>query len=143
MPAALFDDAVYRRKTQARAPAAFLCCIERLENMRQRVRADPHSGIGHAEHHILPRFDRGLIVGKRTVELDVFCFNPQLAPVGHRVARIHDQIQDDLFDLTGISFHGAQILFHPRSHLDRLAHQAPHHLVHAQDDRVQVEQLGF
>src|SRR2546429_9303029 len=35
------------------------------------------------------------------------------------------------------------MLFHLCGHLDGFAHQAPHHLVHVQNDAVQVQHLGF
>ena len=111
--------------------------------MRKGVRADSHAGIGHAEHHVSPRFDGSLVVGNVGMQFNVAGLNPQLPPVGHGVARVDDQVQNYLLDLTWIGFDGAQIFFDACSHLDRFAHQAAHHLVHVQNDAVQIQHFRF
>ena len=130
MPAALFHDAVYRRKTQPCAAAAFLRCIKRLENVCERLGAHADSRVRYAEHHVRSRLDGRLIVAKRRVQFDVAGLNHQLAPIGHRVARVDNQIQNDLLDLSGVGLHRSKVFADLRFHLDRFAHQTPHQLVH-------------
>ena len=48
-----------------------------------------------------------------------------------------------MFNLSRVGLHRAQIFFDARSHFNVFAHQAPHHLVHVQDDAVQVQHFRF
>ena len=80
-----------------------------------------------------------MIACVRGVEINVACFDEDAAAVGQGVARIHDQIHDDLFDLARIGLDGSEILRDKCLHLDVFAHQSAKELVEIYDDSVEIE----
>ncbi len=66
------------------------------------------------------------------VQVDVAGLDGELAPGGHRVARVDDEIDDDLLDVGGISLDVPHRLRQHQSQLDVLADGALEHVVQAQ-----------
>ncbi len=66
-------------------------------------------------------------------------FNRDAPAVRHRIPRVHREVQDDLFDLRAIGFHGTQIASERGLHEDVLADKAVQHLLDGAHDGIQVE----
>ena len=75
----------------------------------------------------------------RGVQIDVARFNDDAAAFRQGVTRIHDQIHDDLLDLTWVSLDCAYVLGHKCFHLDVRAHQTPEEVVEIHNDRVEID----
>ena len=73
------------------------------------------------------------------VELDVGRLDRELAAARHRVARVDDEVHEDLLDLPGIGLHGAEVEAAHDRQLDVLAEEAAQHLLDAADRLVEVE----
>src|SRR5258707_7154390 len=80
-----------------------------------------------------------MIACVRGAEIDVAGFNEDVAAIGQGVARIHDQVHDDLFDLAWIGLDRAAFFGDKCFHLDVLRHQSAQELVEIDDDGVEVE----
>lgn len=66
--------------------------------MRRHARA----GIGDAQHHILADGDLVMLGSIAFVEMRVVGFQCQLAAIGHGVTGIDAQVQDGVFELSGV-----------------------------------------
>ena len=69
--------------------------------------------------------------------------NNQFSAIGHGVAGVHRQVDDDLFELCRVGSYRPQSGWQHRHNLNILSDQAAHHLLRAFDDTVQVKHLGF
>ena len=65
------------------------------------------------------------------VENDVRQLDAERAPGGHGIARVHCEIEDDLFNLPGVGFDFASRGLKEGAQFDIFADQAPQHFVHA------------
>ena len=101
------------------------------------VHAD--AGVAHRQHHVGPGVERRVALGERVVDLDVRGLDDQLAAVGHRVARVHHQIEHHLLELARIHLHAPQIARRDPHQLDVLADQPPQQDLHVDDHLVHVE----
>jgi len=96
----LRDKALNLAEPQAAAPAGRLGGEERIEGGALHLRRHAHPGIGHRDAHVAAgrQVDRqivgGCVVHPRLPRLD-----PQHAAIGHRVARVDDQVQQRAFQL--------------------------------------------
>jgi hypothetical protein len=77
----------------------------------------------------------------RLVEDDVARLHRELAPRGHGIARVHDEVHDDLLHAARIGAHPAEWLRGQRNEVHVRAEDALEHLVHAREHVVQVEHL--
>ena len=81
--------------------------------------------------------------GVGLVQDDIGRLESQIAALGHRVARVDDQVHDHLLDLPGVGLDAAQIGRRRDGQPDVLADQASQHLLKLHDDRVQIQDLGL
>ncbi len=101
--------------------------------------SDP--SIGDGKQYVGPRNDHRMIAGIGGVEADVAGFNEDAAAAGQRVARVHHQIHNDLFDLSRISLNRPDLSRNQCLHLDVLAHQAPQQRIEIHYDGIEIENL--
>ena len=107
--------------------------------MGDSLRGHAGAGVRDRQQHVGSRTDHRVIERIRRVQIDVAGFNDNVAAVRQGVARIHDQIHDDLLDLTRIRFDCCHVLGHKCFHLDVRAHQPPEEVVEIYNDRVEVD----
>src|SRR5207253_3118340 len=86
--------------------AEFLGGEERLEQPRPCRAIDTDTGVGHREHHIATGLDRPVLPRVRGVEIHGGGLDRELAAARHGVARVDDQVHDDLLELPGIGSDG-------------------------------------
>src|SRR5215470_2533551 len=103
LPAALPDDSVYGGQPESGSFRHFLGSEEWLEQMSLRIRAHPHSVVGHAQSHVGARLDRGQSGRASLTEVYVRQRDGQPASVWHCVPRVHHQVQKHLLYATSIS----------------------------------------
>jgi hypothetical protein len=75
----------------------------------------------------------------RLVELHVLELDREPPAVGHRVARVDDEVQDHLLDRAGVRLHAAQIRRDVHRHHHVLADEPAEHRGHLADEPAQVE----
>ncbi len=80
-----------------------------------------------------------MIARVRRVEINVAGLDEDATTVGEGVARVHDQIHNDLFDLARVGLDGSEILGDKCPHLDVFVHQPAKELVEIYDDGVEIE----
>src|SRR5258707_13750156 len=73
----------------------------------------------------------------------IACFEQELPAVGHRIAGVDGEIQDDLFHLTGVGEDRSQIRRELRRDRDVLADQAAKEFFHSSDNVIQLELAGL
>src|SRR6266851_416934 len=74
---------------------------------------------------------------------DVLGLDAQAPAVGHRVARIDHQIQDNLLDLPGIGFYTIELGIQHKRELNVLFDQAAQHLVQIANGLVDIQHHGL
>ena len=130
--AGLLDNAVAGGQAQPRAAAHFFGREKRFEDVFEDFKRNAGAGILHFHQHILAGGDDFVFSG--CVEItgkiidrsddDVTGTNGELAAIFHRVARIDGEIDNNLFQLSLISLHHAQITAMLHFHLDVFANQS-------------------
>ena len=141
--AGLLDDAVHRRKTEARALSDRLGGEERIEDFADMLLGDAAALIGDIDAHIIVRrHDRGAEGGGLRHAL-VRGANGNGAALGHRVARIHDEIHDRVRKLRFIGVDGPQVRRVLQLDLNAFADEAAEQLMHFGDGAVQRQHLGL
>src|SRR5206468_9913314 len=137
--AALFHNAIDRRETEASATSAFLGGVKRLEDMGDRLGLHAGAGVRDGEQHVRSGNDNSVIARVRRVENNVAGFDEDAAAVEEGVARVHDQIHNDLFDLARVGLDGSEIFGDERLHLNVFVHQSAKELVEIHNNRVEIE----
>ena len=84
-----------------------------------------------------------MLAGIFLIEFDAAGLDHQVAALRHRIARIHDQIYQHLFDLSWIGLDSIQRRIQFCRQRNVLANQTPQHLVHIGDDVVQIHRQGL
>src|SRR5215470_791416 len=110
IPAALLDDAIYRRKPQARAARLVFRGEERFEDMRQDFGIHSTACVLYREHGVPPTLDTEAEIWRRTLEFDIACPDSKLAAIGHRVQGIYHEVHQYLFDLSAVRFDRPQVI---------------------------------
>ena len=107
----MLDNPKHGRKSEAGALAQLLGREERLEDARLDLSIHASACIAHGHHHIGagPRWQVGLRV--LLVKNDVGSFDGEVPACGHRITRVHDEIQDDLLDMAWIDLDPARRLW--------------------------------
>ena len=136
---ALPDDAVDGGEAEAGALADLLRREERLEEVRPHVRRHAVAGIADAQQHVRSR--RAGDVRREVVALggDVRGLDDEPAAVRHRVAGVHGEVQQDLFDLRAIRLDLIEVRRELQLEHDVLAEQALHQVAGAADDVVEIQ----
>ncbi len=130
-PRTLLDNPVNRGQPE---PCSFPKLLRREEGFEQApfdLIAHPRPGIRHAKVHEIP------------VRLHILRLDDDLASVRHRVARIHQQVHQNLVQLAGIGHHVSQRRAEPGHQLDVFAEQRPEHLLRLSHHLVQIQNLGL
>ena len=93
--------------------------------------------------HVAPRLHLGVRSREPFFEIDIRGLDQQRSAVGHRVARVDRQIHQDLVQLPGVCQHASQRRAQNGFQPDIFADYPPQHLLHLNDDVVQVHFLGL
>ena len=102
--------------------------------MRLGLRIHSDAGVRNREQHVSSGlYDRmrGFV---RAVEIFIRCFNKKFSAFGHRVARVHREIHDDLLDLTYVRANCSEVRRSMQNKFDIFANQARNQLAHFFDD---------
>src|SRR4051812_43688359 len=102
-----------------------------------RVHSDAR--VAHSEHDVRTRLDGDMSSDIFIVQVDIRCFNGEFAALWHRITRIDRQIQDDLFDLSGVCFDGSQVWRENGAELDIFADNPEQDLFYSRNDRVKAQ----
>ena len=70
-------------------------------------------------------------------------FDRQAPALGHRVARVDDEVHDDLLDLSGVDPVSGRVALLRDRHHDVLADDAPQHRLDLLQRDVEVDHLGL
>ncbi len=101
LPAPLLDQAVHGRQPEARSVTPFLGGEERLQASLEHVRIHAGTVVGHRQESQRPgrQVEEPTVVGGGYVHLDRYV---DASRAVHGVARVDDQIDDDLLHLAGV-----------------------------------------
>ena len=80
--------------------------------------------------------------GRVLVQLDVPGLDGNPAAVRHRIAGVHDEVDDDLLELSRVDGHAAEFRGRPEHERDVLTDQPLEHLGHARDHFVEAQHRG-
>ena len=140
--AALGDNALDGRQPQPGATANFLGREERLEDMPPRFFVHADAGVAHGQHDIASRARAGMQPCRSFVPLHLGRADRDLAAVGHRIARVHNQVHHDLFHLVRVGENFGDPRIEAQLHLDVLPHQARQHRLQTRHHLIQIERPG-
>ncbi len=124
------------------SPVPLPCSLvvkNRLEDPISHLERHPLAGIGEREHHVRPGVDVGVLCRIGGVDVDVAGFDQEAAAVGHGVAGVGREVHHDLLELRAVGLEAAEARRREQGQLDALADQALQHLLHAEQDRVQID----
>ncbi len=110
--------------------------------MRSRGLVHAAAGVGQGQQDVTARPDLGAQPCVRLIESDVGRLNGQPAAARHGVARVDGQVHQHLFDLAGIGADAPQVRSQDGGNRDVFAQETTQHLLDADDDGVEVEDLG-
>ena len=78
-------------------------------------------------------------MNERLIEIDVGGFDRQAPAARHRVARVEDQVHQDLLQLSGVGADGVEPGRQLRHQFDAFADQPAEHLAHPDDQCVEID----
>ena len=81
--------------------------------------------------------------GVFVVEIDVGSVDPQGAAIGHRIAGVDGEVDEDLLELARVDQHGLQVGGERAVQLDVLAERATQQLLDVAYDVVDIDDLGL
>ena len=138
--AALLDDAVHRGEAEPRPHPGFLV-VKKGSNtaLGLGVHASP---VSLTDSITNGPAGRGLARRKRSSSSASASSIASLPP-GHRVARVHREVQEDLHDLVGVRAHAPEVLRRHDGQGDVLADDPLEHVPGLADDVVQVQHPGL
>src|SRR5690606_6624064 len=90
---------VHRRQPQAGTLAEALGGIEGLEYVVQNVGMNARSGIAYGKADVVPGASQSRTLGVTRVEKEVARLEGEPASLGHRVARVDREVENDLLHL--------------------------------------------
>ena len=138
---ALLHDAVDGGEAEAGAVARALGGEERLEEPRLDGTVHADAVVAHGQRHvgawIYPRVEGRILGGQG----DVRRLDGEPAAVGHRVARVHREVDDHLFELARIHPHPPGVRRRHEGQVDVLSDQPLEEIRRVLDQLVQVEHL--
>ena len=130
MAAALLDEAVGHRQSQAGAFSLRLGGIKGFEGVPQHFRAHAGASVRHRQQHILAGLQLAARRRKGGVQFDVGQVDGERAAPAHGVARVQGQVQNDVFQLVAVDQGVPQIRRGVDVHVDRFAQRAPQQFSH-------------
>ena len=139
MPTRLLNDSDHRAEAQPGSFATLFGGEEGLEDLRPDIRAHSTSVVADAQGEIL--------AGRNLVDLGrdggfkgfVRGFDDNAPALGHRVARIDDEVEQYLLELTRIRLDGPGGAIEQGHEFDIFSNQSPEHAIHVRDQVVQVK----
>ena len=119
-PAALRNRSIDHGESKPGPFATFLGCEERFKNPPKEFRRDAASRIADSQENAFGDFFK--FRGNR--QDFIFRLEAECSSCGHRVARIHRQIQQDLLHLIGVRHNPAETSTGPNLNMNVLADEA-------------------
>src|SRR5262245_38598515 len=102
--ATLLHGAIDHGEAKACAFAEFFGGEKRFENMRLGFFIHAEASVGNGKHDVTAGDGAEVALRVRIIEFDVRGLERNSAAVGHGIARVDNEIEDDLFDLSGVGF---------------------------------------
>jgi hypothetical protein len=118
-------------------PGSFV--VKKGSNARLGLRVHPDASVGNHEEHVWPRREDGVQGSEVLVHIQVAGFHDNLAPLRHRIARIHDQVHDDLLQRSRVALHRAQGWSADETQGYVLPEKAAQYLVHSAEELAQID----
>ena len=103
MSAVVLHRAVHHGEPEPRALSHALGGEERFEDALEHIGRHAVPSVAHLQSH--PRSRWWQIGSRLLLDVDIVEFDREQTAIGHRVARIHREIHDGLFDAAGIHTH--------------------------------------
>src|ERR1700722_2513937 len=141
VPPALLNDAEDGGEPEARSLSDRFGREEGLEDSIQGLGRHALAAVAHAEHDVTTRAHYNPPRRGRLVDVDLVHLDPNAAAPWHRIARVHDQVHENLRDLARGHLDVARPEVSLRRDLDRLAHDVVEGSRHAIDDGAHVHHL--
>ena len=91
------------------ALAGFLGRKERIENLVLNLPGNSRAGVRHRDAHVWANFGLRIHAGIGFVEHHIFHLDGQFAALGHGVARVDAEVQQDLVQLRRVAGDGPQV----------------------------------
>src|SRR6185437_9362193 len=137
----LLYDSVNRGQSQTRSFTYGFGGEKRFEYVCLGLRVHAGSSVSHLQQHKSAggRARSGL----RIHLLDILCLDAKAAAVGHGVACVDDQIQNNLFDLPRVGLYVVQLRIEHEREFDVLLDKASQHLVEGADRLVDIQDHRF
>ena len=141
-PVELLDDAVDGGESEPGPAPHFLRGEERFEDVRAHVGRHAGAGVAHLERHVVARRHRKVSRRERRVRVEVAGDDAEFAAVGHGIAGVGGEIDQDLLELRRVRDDqpqpGVQRRLDPNVFADGAFEQAAQIL----DDGVDVDRGG-
>ena len=137
----LFENAVAGRQAHPGAFANFLRGEERFEQTLLGAFVHAAAGVGHLQANEIAGRGFGIVHGVSVIDRNDAGGDRQLSAVGHRVARVDDEVHDDLLDTANIRFDRRQSRRVVALEVDILADQAREHAAQLLDQVVEIDGL--
>ena len=141
VPSALLGETVDHAQSEPRPLADLLGGEERLEGVGGGFRGHADAGVADRELRVTPG---GHVRSRRRVvrvEVDEGRLDDQFASIRHRVARIDDQVEQDVLQPQRVQPHGNGAVVELEADPDVLGNRAPEHFRHAANRLVEVHGL--
>src|SRR4029077_7684183 len=127
---ALLYNSVDGCQSQAGALTEFFGGEKRLKNPQLRLAIHSAAGIRDRQHHIAARHRLRMLFSITFVNFDIACLDGDAPALGHGVPRVHRQVQEYLFNLSGVGFDSAKGRIERDFELDIRADQATQQDLH-------------
>ena len=127
-PSCCLDDPVHHGETETRAFTDRFRREERFEDPLSHIRANAASGIGEPKPRVPAWRDRGSRWTLGLRQSDVIDLDQEAAAGGHRIARVHGQVERHLLDLRRVRQHGRHVRRDDEPDINVLADDPAEHL---------------
>src|ERR1051325_1070728 len=135
----LLYDPVDRGKAQTGSFAKLLGGEERLEDLFLRLAVHSAAVVRDGEHHIMAGLHNFLSLDMGAIQIPVARADRNVTAYRQSIARIHDQVHENLFNLPRVGLHLAQAWVKSRLQHHVFANQTAQHLIHVSDNDVEIE----
>ena len=139
LPTGLSDNSEHRRQSEAGALAAGLGREERLKDVVEHGLLHARAGVTDSQPDVVTRCQSRIGLCVCLVDFAVLSVDGEETPVGHRITRVHRQVHEHLFKLSGVCFHERRICRERDDELDVFADRSTEELLDSNNYLVQVE----
>lgn len=134
---------MHHGEAKSDALAGLLGCEERFEDTCDGVGVHPRSSVRNTEQRIRTRMCRRLTLARVVIHGHYAGLEGDHPSIRHGVARVQDEVGDDLFYLCSIAAYDGTSLIEPKVDAPRVAHERTQKAVCRLGDVVEAEFHAF